>query len=983
VSHTLLVIRNEPARVNRLLELLDPLAEYLERCRLRGADTARSPALGRLESEISKRVVAAVAGLSPEASPARIAQFVDELTLGLRLRVVATRALGTAPEWMALVSRALARDVFGIVDPLRNRTLYWSAALTARRAQFLVKLDPPLRAVLSQYASEADAQAFFEQVMVPLARVHGFLRVLHESGTETSPLRQWVTLAPQPQLHLQRIEQVFAALDTDRWVDADDPLLDLAKLALSLSRPSQSIWSVPPSEVFAGHWSVNANVRLYYRLLSATPPDLESDTRAIAARIIDELGRDRLAEGPRFAPAGERIPASDHHESIWRYAVWIDNLVTAAEWRQFLFRDAKGTALPIGDRLRITSTNGPDLAFEFKLLGNEVSRTVNGDLRLRMARIFLSRVDPAAPRSLFDVARMSVLLPNHTDNALPSGLAPARQLRQQIYTQLGRTASRAGTPDRLEAVRWMMRLHVAQRAGPTLRPAFDGVVAGLMNAEETAEAARDIRSEQAALESVLKGTPQASLSFAREFIDGQVNALLPPGWTAVGRDAMGPRFARRLATLNDARVLRFIQVRQQLQTLARALAERSRDARSMPADAATLADVQRIERSLDLLDSHVWFSRPDFDADAYLDLSLPNDSPGTSGVREWWPALVVLASHKSELQVDVLRAIASASSTSAAVPGPAGGVVRRLVQLDETMFSVMLEIAKRANASDMLAFEHQIVSRELNLRLLVFAETPEIVSAATLARDAFAGVGLSRQLAMIGRKPSDEDLWQRLFGSMDYLMPEEDRRIRSLDVSFDRAVRIADEWSRATRLPRPLRDAATAFIAGHEEASRSLLAGAATTAGVLRAFDEVLRLTAAAPQTGYTQFYTRALTTGKSLSPGFRRALETPFFAGPIDSQVRSVEEMLADWAGHSRGDTSLVKSYRADFGNVLRRLVRGDNRPPGAVSIWDPVAALLAESGIRQTKPAGFLHVVQWLYGLKRRFRDPELWPLFGEGTR
>jgi hypothetical protein len=105
-----------------------------------------------------------------------------------------------------------------------------------------------------------------------------------------------------------------------------------------------------------------------------------------------------------------------------------------------------------------------------------------------------------------------------------------------------------------------------------------------------------------------------------------------------------------------------------------------------------------------------------------------------------------------------------------------------------------------------------------------------------------------------------------------------------------------------------------------------------------------------------------------------------PFFQFPVPTQRQEVEGLLAGWRENGKNTkqrSTLGDVYRTKFGQILSRLIRGEDRG-NSPYIWAPVDALRTEQGLRDTKPVEFLAVAQWLLGLQKLYRQPELGALF-----
>ncbi|HEY6764287.1 MAG TPA: hypothetical protein VI386_05905, partial [Candidatus Sulfotelmatobacter sp.] len=660
----------------------------------------------------------------------------------------------------------------------------------------------------------------------------------------------------------------------------------------------------------------------------------------------------------------------DTQESAWEYWQWAENLVRAMEWREFPFQTRTRTVLRWQDHVTVSSN--PAAPFQWQSHGQEFTRLVNGRTRLRLGRTLLGQTPPSgAPiERLTQLAELTLFLPNHRDNtAAGGGLEAARQFREQIYNRLDSALTTSLPFDQqIQLLRAMMQLQVAQRSGPALN--FNRRIAPFVDSPDmrVAEAARNVLAEKAELEWVLKQGTRPDLEAARSYVDAELKALLPSGW-ADNPEVLGPRFLYLLKSLDDERVLALLRFRSKLRTVAEGLSM------AKAGDPVTVADLHRLDGALELLNSHVWFSRPDFDPASYLNLPRQENQAGA----RWWPALVVLASYDNTA---IARGLEALRHRDKAHDEIATRLQYHVIQLNEAIFATVRAIASQPEAGEILTFQRRFSWSVLNLRILAEAQQTEEASAAGLAANCFLGVLTNNSIAKFQRAPKDEELWQRLFGSLDFLLPEDDRRAESLGVNVDEAISLADVWSRSQRLPDVLRGSARVFLEGRDEGSNELLTGAATPSGVMRAFHEILKRTAAAPErSGYVAFYLHALVTPKNaFSPGFWSALKTPFFKLPASAQCQAVEALLAGWRENretAKQRSALGGVYRTGFGQVLRRLIRGEDRDESPY-IWAPVDALRAERGLRDNAPTEFLAVAKWLLSLQKQYPQSELGALF-----
>ena len=303
-EETLVVLRRDKAAADKMVDLLRPLAAEIKRYRDRGADTARSQPLRTLCDEVVAEVDRVLAAL-PESPlttgnlgddvKQAIQRFVKTLALALRLRGVMGEALGSSLQWVETARAGLCRKVFGLdgkaaqvegtperhalpppVPPASHAdaiqpTIYWPAPLTTFRAQILAELAPPLRECLELDIQGADRRAFWKEVYVPLVRVHGFLKASRQlTGNAAWPHVVWVRGVADPKERDECLGQLFDALCTNRWLDAEDAVYELADEHRRLAF-TQDIWNLDPAGLFAGKWSVNANFRVWKRMLDSGP----------------------------------------------------------------------------------------------------------------------------------------------------------------------------------------------------------------------------------------------------------------------------------------------------------------------------------------------------------------------------------------------------------------------------------------------------------------------------------------------------------------------------------------------------------------------------------------------------------------------------------------------------------------------------------------------------------------------------------------
>ncbi|MHC4400351.1 MAG: hypothetical protein ACYTG0_11810 [Planctomycetota bacterium] len=390
VGESLMLLRADGKSRDQAIRMLRPLADRIQEYRLAGGDTAKSKPLLRLESEISADVERALEALPGGPVPGTagstdtreaIRCFVQTLALGFRLRGVVGEAVGSTPQWVGTARAGLRDRVFGLGEASGLQTptgvaaeaIYWDGSTTEFRAKMLTELDPPLRECLVLDDTGKDREAFWQQIYLPLIRVHGFLKVLHRLATNDSwPHLAWIVSGDKDNQKKQ-LEDVFRALRTDRWLDADDVVLQLASEHRTRVL-RENVWLIEPSRLYGGHWSVNANFVVWKRMLDASPPPPGRKWKLaeIADQAIDELSRGVLPVGPTFPITGDR-PTVDSPRDAWEYMRWMVNVVTASEWQQAPFASAKGNA----PKLSVSSSEeAPFQPFEFAFVSSDASRNL-------------------------------------------------------------------------------------------------------------------------------------------------------------------------------------------------------------------------------------------------------------------------------------------------------------------------------------------------------------------------------------------------------------------------------------------------------------------------------------------------------------------------------------------------------------------------------------------------------------------------------
>ncbi|MHC4400352.1 MAG: hypothetical protein ACYTG0_11815 [Planctomycetota bacterium] len=546
----------------------------------------------------------------------------------------------------------------------------------------------------------------------------------------------------------------------------------------------------------------------------------------------------------------------------------------------------------------------------------------------------------------------------------------------------------------------MMRIDVSRRGFGSLDPSFESVeevAKGWAASDPTLRYELDgIRAERAELLELIAGERPDSIALARDYVDSKINAILPQqvhkqDWPLVYID-----YKERLAALDEARVLYVLRVRGQL----RSVLKHASVAQGIPAPECQ-SDLDRVMRMLRLIDYSVFFGRPDFRAERFFSPLSGKTIEGNA--RRWYPALVVLAWFDAELQRDALTLCRRLEQR-------ADDQTRDLIRdtqysifaLNEAVFATISKIASRQDAKPIFDDfrPHRIQWKAIHFRLLAETTVIETASAESLCRDCFRGVLNNLAIATAGRPPSDEDVHNRLFGSLDYCWPEEYRR--TVDYSWpkdwpkayrhhltglniDTVVRMADRWIEQPGISQPLRAGAETFLA---EAHKDLLSNAQSVPGVLAPLGETLARYRDG-STRYRRFYDSFLTADSEgaplLSAPLEKPLASPFFRAAADRQHGDIEEMLAFWrtelarrvSGREVGKAEAA--CRRDFGHIISRLVQGIGRDSNDDPYpFEPAGTLIKEKGVRREPPAEFFELVRWWAGLAKPNDPPAVQWLF-----
>ena len=570
---------------------------------------------------------------------------------------------------------------------------HWDAETTRFRAEVLAEIHPHLAAALAEDAAYRQRDAFWKEIYLPLVQVHGFLKTSQAIARDAAwPHLAWAEAEPADPLlnrRLARFKDLFRALQTDRWLDADDAVLQLARAHLQIADGDPNPWRIPPHVVFANLWGVNANLRIWKRLLDGQAPPADpawfhDHLDKVAGKVVAELKTNPPRIGPTFPIAGG-VPTADAFQDVGDYATWAASLVAAREGHDDFCYDARGE--PEEDGTRVVATGRADEPFCVEVGPTVVERHVDGDLRAALVAVLLQGPTGAPPdrgvERLVRLAEVAMMLPNDPDNlsGLLGSLASFQGRRQEVYAALNGAMARAGGREpRLKLLRAMMCLDVSRRSAGPLQPGFDGVANGVEAAAQGDPALvmgiEDIRAERAELLASLElGSTPDPIGSARRFVDEQIRALKPRNLGGADRAIRNRGWRERLAALDDRRVVRVLKLRNRLRTILdhAAVAE-------APADEGTWADLGRIGEMLDLIDYTISYGRPDFfdpgNSGNYLKSATAIDAE-TEQLRQWWPALVVLAWCDAGLQGQALRAVHEAGAGPRAAAGPGEGPAHR------------------------------------------------------------------------------------------------------------------------------------------------------------------------------------------------------------------------------------------------------------------------------------------------------------------
>ena len=96
----------------------------------------------------------------------------------------------------------------------------------------LTTLDRVLRSALHENGGTAEAESFFRDLYVPLARVAGFLKTLRSQNPTDWPHMAWSRPVPAS-LAKQRLGLLFRQLAVAEDLDAEEAVADLTRAELS------------------------------------------------------------------------------------------------------------------------------------------------------------------------------------------------------------------------------------------------------------------------------------------------------------------------------------------------------------------------------------------------------------------------------------------------------------------------------------------------------------------------------------------------------------------------------------------------------------------------------------------------------------------------------------------------------------------------------------------------------------------------------
>ena len=930
---------------DQLTPWLNSLTEHLKICRKRGIDITNNQYLQKMANMIIENVDRQLQrlnwqphqGVLGKAEMQALDSAVARLVLLFRLRTLLRDLFSADFDWTAKIRHTLRQKVFAITDS-KTTTRYWSTVTTRFRYRLLHRLDQPLRDCLKNEPEERER--FFRELYLPLVSVHGFLKVARQCHPETYPYRQWIEHSSKTQ-KIQMLHALFVAIKGIRWVDGEDVVCDWAREDLQLHFPGQDYFHIHPSKFFQGHWSVNANLRVYQRLLNSATTQLDDqlDLEAIAAQIIAHL--DQVAIAPGF-PRNSDLPLQDRRQSRFVLAPWALHLVTAAEWKHYPFYHQNGGKLDYRNRIHLrkrTDRSSDQYPFVFELRGDEFSRRVDGSLRYRLLEK-LYHAWTTSPRRdlqrLLWLAEIASFLPNHSDNLLPV-INITREdfiaMRQKLYNELYKFFSpEIATQAGMQILYRMMWLRVSTRDS-SLTPAFSEVI------RAARQWARDdgIRKDQISmlfnqmteLLEILKGKNRDDLECIRQALDYQLKILNFCGCLPERRFLIARDFSKRLATLDDSHIILLLKLKKHLRRLL-----------AYPHRLLNYKDLIRLEKILSFWDYMLFYSRPDFDVQKYLQRVIVINN------KRWWPALVALAFFDSQMQQAALKLCQRIKGYNQLK----ARIRRYIFMLNEAIVATIDHITN-ANSWEMLDFCHQLRWHRLDFKILAERKTAEPVTGASLGETCWPALLTNFRLLKELQPASDAILWETFFGSISKYAPPSYRRKEDIAYNLDKGVSQASKWSGQKNVPPKLKIAAQSGVAMLK--TMDLLGGAQTPQGVMRVLYTIVQPRAQKDQQ-YQQVYDEIFTRQKNGKAQFSakvfQALTVPFYRADIADQQEYFAKMLANWREffkRKNNHSYLAKTLRCDLARILVKLLKGhrpDNSFPPRNYIWKAADALKPE---------------------------------------
>ena len=965
-----------------------PLLDHLGDCRRQGADLSNNGSLRQFKSALAEATLEVLDTLQPGSSNTiPVQRFVRRFKMALRVdRLVQplSGSSGKVPEWVSEVTRGIRKRVFDLPDShtaqsvlqSKGTILRWDDGALAFRTSVLkdIVMDRDFRQVLADSPLE---EHVFEDLLLPLARVHGVLRVLCPGASQTDwPHAVWSMGKPR------RLAQLFKVLDTAESLDCFDATCSIAQLA------HDRIWRTKPAEIFTGVWSINADLRVLRWLLEKqqpTPPD----TKPAASDI---KGLTKLA----YSHWEEETASPE----AWERATWFEHLLTAGEWQVHPFKiDGKATewdgpVLPPGGRK-------PGLPFRFTPTKEQhaSTRLVDGQFRLLQVSRLIKMLDAnTEPDRLEFVSNAAVLLPNSkindgSNNEGRSYDGPKVALLEMIHQRLQAENS---SETAVQLVHCYLRLCASlsvpagtkenPRGGlPEALPTPVELVAAALapHPQRALERGSLLEELRRLLVSRERRNETSRQDMLREQLDaalghaGSDGSLLPAAWTGGDRDIIARDYGDRLKQVGEGTVRDFLRVRSDLSDLLKS------DPNGLNA-----ADALRVQRFFGWVDWLLFFSRSDWKSGhGYFDLHSKSSKGG-----DWWPALALLCAGTPIVQ-DVCQKADLAKNRA---------LMLDLFRLNEaalgTLASVMAQTdVARRNA--MLDFEHELFWTELNLGILARTEHHDTADARTLSENAFHGAVKNIAIATrLQKEPDDKVLTDRLFITLDSSLGKDSRG--EPIISLDGAVRLAAVCSEDKNLPAKLhekmRDAANAMqkaAAGFNEAG--LLGGAATPGKVMDLLFQLHDAALVEKSAFWRGFYEKALTIPAaesqpiSLAPSFRKALAQPFFRQSIDGQRTGIDSVVERWRGVAstavpQNSCALTFACRAGWGQVIDDLLNGQGREDEKTPfLWQVVNEFEKNhSDMLKTPPKEFLTLTAWLMHFWRDDDPKELKDYFNPAT-